>query len=131
MVIADECVLAKEWVSAGLANATASAALNPIDVTKTRLQAFNVSAPSQIRIWSIVNHIYSERGLLGLWKPGLSASMAREMLYSGPRAGFYVPLRNQLQRWLAPYGDGENGHHLATKLCAALITGNFDLFTRL
>eukprot|EP01031_Cornospumella_fuschlensis_P039221 gene39220-47727_t len=112
-------LLAREWLSGGLANAIASAVLNPVDVTKTRLQAAVAQSGSRPKVFTIVKGIYQESGLLGLWRPGLSASMTREMLYSGPRAGFYVPVRNAYQKLLGQ----ENAQSLPVKLAAALTTG--------
>lgn len=111
-----------EWMSAGLANGIASAILNPMDVAKTRMQSINAASSSTplnlIQVWKI---LYHEAGVVGLWRPGLAASMAREMLYSGPRAGFYVPLRNRFHRL---FGEDELADSLSCKVAAALSTGN-------
>ncbi|RYH32257.1 solute carrier family 25 protein [archaeon] len=120
-------LLVREWLSGGLANAIASAALNPVDVTKTRLQAAVAQSGSKPRVFLIVKGIYQESGLLGLWRPGLSASMTREMLYSGPRAGFYVPVRNAYQKL---FGQEANAQSLPVKLAAALTTGKLALAQR-
>eukprot|EP00981_Chlorochromonas_danica_P000690 scaffold147_cov164-Ochromonas_danica.AAC.7 len=111
-----------EWSSGGLANAIASAILNPIDVVKTRLQALSPTANPHtiIRIRPIIQSIWRESGVIGLWKPGLAASMSREMLNSGPRAGFYVPIRDSLQDLR---GESADSQSWSTKLLAALTTG--------
>lgn len=114
--MADGERLAREWAAAGFANAMASGVLNPMDVIKTRLQVEKVTT-----VQSIVRAICREAGILGLWKPGLSASVARELLYSGPRAGFYVPLRDALQ--VALHGPDDRTQRLSTKILAALTTG--------
>lgn len=116
------CLLLREWFVAGCANAIASSILNPIDVIKTRLQAkSSLNGPGH-RIHGIISAIYTESGFIGLWKPGLSASISREMLYSGSRAGLYVPIRNYLRL------DEDNGHNesVLPKIIAALMTGKYD-----
>ena len=85
------------YYEGGLANAFTSGLLNPIDVAKTKIQTNN----SKISAFKTLTSIYRNNGLFGLWKPGLTASMTREMLSSGPRAGFYVPVNdNSLTHYL-------------------------------
>ncbi len=120
--------LTLEWMSAGLANAVSSAVLNPMDVAKTRMQAIQLSqtngnnSVSLIRTLSV---LFQESGALGLWKPGLGASMIREMLYSGPRAGFYVPVRNYFNVVFDHDRSDNPGDNISSKICAALVTGMF------
>lgn len=117
-------VLALEWLSGGSSNAIASAILNPMDVAKTRMQTMSSSASgphaSQIHLSEVLRSIYRREGIVGVWRPGLSASMAREMLYSGPRAGFYVPIRNHIKSLL---GETDYEDHLMVKVLSALATG--------
>lgn len=113
-------VLALEWLSGGLSSAIASAILNPMDVAKTRMQTLQQGAKTNVKLGKILRSIYSSEGIVGLWKPGLSASMSREMLYSGPRAGFYVPIRNYIK---ASLGDAAYEDHLLVKVLSALFTG--------
>lgn len=124
--------LGLEWLSGGLANALASAILNPMDVAKTRMQVmYNVSSSAstqKLNLRHYISLIYAEGGVIGLWRPGLSASMAREMLYSGPRAGFYVPIRDGLRRLMfnqssSGQPDASLNDLLVLKVTAALITG--------
>lgn len=123
--------LLKGWFTGGLANAISSSILNPMDVIKTRMQADignvvnNVESiqqqkikPSLLRTGSL---LYKEGGLIGLWTPGLSASIAREFLYSGPRAGLYVPVRDFISECL---GDDDKSEAVICKIVAALTTGN-------
>jgi hypothetical protein len=108
-----------EWMSAAVANGFASAVLNPMDVSKTRMQALDATSGFSTGLLKTLRTLYREEGLIGLWKPGLNASLARELLYSGPRAGFYVPLRNFFQKeFSVPDSDDA-----LIKICAALATG--------
>jgi hypothetical protein len=115
-----------EWMSAAVANGFASAVLNPMDVSKTRMQALDAASGFSTGLLKTLRTLYREEGLIGLWKPGLNASLARELLYSGPRAGFYVPLRNFFQKEFS-VPDSDDG---LTKICAALATGKVYYITR-
>jgi hypothetical protein len=114
-----------EWMSATIANGFASAVLNPMDVSKTRMQAESVSSSYSRGLITTLSKLYQQEGLIGLWKPGLNASLARELLYSGPRAGFYVPLRNFCEKEI--YGNNA-ADHPSTKVFAALVTGTLGSF---
>ena len=75
--------------------------------------------------------ISQREGILrGLYFPGLRESMVREMLNSGARSGFYVPLRNFLQTQFEK--DRDTGEvkgstrvpsTFLTKVCAAVACG--------
>jgi hypothetical protein len=88
-------LLLRQWLSAGLANAATSALLHPLDVAKTRLQTLPPAGGASLR--TVFREMHRAGGLAGCFLPGLSASMAREMLSSGVRAGFYTPLRDWLR----------------------------------
>lgn len=103
--------LLREWAAGGFANAIASAILNPLDVSKTRMQVTGSSSLSRT-----VSELHAKGGLRTLWLPGLHASMWRELLSSGPRAGFYCPIRDFYKRTLR--SDG-----FLVKLFAAATTG--------
>ena len=109
--------LFKGWFSGGLANAVSSSILNPLDIIKTRMQADIFKKASILKTGSL---LYREVGLLGLWKPGLKASVCREFLYSGPRAGLYVPVRDFINNIT---NTSEKNESLLCKTIAALITG--------
>lgn len=109
--------LGLEWLSAALSNGFASAVLNPLDVSKTRMQAEIIDGKSGRGLCGTLKLLWREGGLIGLWKPGLKASMAREFLYSGSRAGFYVPIRNHLNTTFQFEAE------LPSKILAAIVTG--------
>jgi solute carrier family 25 (mitochondrial dicarboxylate transporter), member 10 len=108
--------LFREWLSGGLANAVTSAFLNPLDVSKTRLQ---LSGTKDKTLIGTMRQLYREGGLVGLWRPGLTASAIREMLSSGPRAGFYPTVRDKVNENLNQNGDRD----LTVKIISAMITG--------
>jgi hypothetical protein len=103
----------KEWIAGGVANAATSALLNPLDVSKTRMQ---VAPGLHAGLLSTLRLLYREGGLVGVFSPGLAASVIREMIYSGAKAGLYVPLR-------AHYIGLFRGNDAAAKVAAALTTG--------
>jgi hypothetical protein len=115
--------LLKQWLAAGVANAATSALLNPLDVAKTRLQTAALPAGARApSLAATLRDMHAQSGLRGLFLPGLHASMAREMLSSGTRAGFYVPLRDAFAALVG--GDGQRaGAHPVPKIAAAMVTG--------
>eukprot|EP00929_Paragymnodinium_shiwhaense_P059447 TRINITY_DN29772_c0_g1_i3.p1 TRINITY_DN29772_c0_g1~~TRINITY_DN29772_c0_g1_i3.p1 ORF type:complete len:191 (+),score=15.52 TRINITY_DN29772_c0_g1_i3:71-643(+) len=102
----------RDVVAGGSSTAAVSALLNPIDVVKTRRQ---VGIERTARAEALA--AFRERGAWqGLWKPGLTASVVRELLYSGCTKGFY-PLARDL---VTPEGREPGLHHRAL---AASLTG--------
>jgi hypothetical protein len=83
----------RELAAGGISCAIVSAIFNPMDVVKVRLQTQNQLASNAPRIYQGFSHgtktIILEEGLLGLWSPGLTASMLREISYSSLRIGLY------------------------------------------
>ena len=82
---------------AGNVCAFVSAFLNPLDVTKIRLQNQNaISSGHKYKgMISGALCILREEGLAG-WAKGLNASMVREVTYSSVRMGAYEPIRSLL-----------------------------------
>jgi hypothetical protein len=116
--------LIRLWLAGGVANALTSALLQPIDIAKTRMQT---APPPALSLCGTLRVMRTEGGgvLRGLFLPGLGASVAREMLSSGIRAGFYTPTRDAYARVLGgdagPGGGAASG--VAPKIAAAMTTG--------
>lgn len=118
-------------ILAGNVCAFVSAFLNPLDVTKIRMQNQKSAADGSLKYKGMISgafRILKEEGLAG-WAKGLTASMIREVTYSSVRMGAYEPIRASItslfqeDRISAP-----NGHHVPTsspvvKFTAALISG--------
>ena len=64
----------------------------PADVCKARIQTTTGSA----NLVDIARAIWVREGARGLWAPGVSASMVREVVYCGPRVGLYPTVRDHL-----------------------------------
>ena len=89
-------VVAKALV-AGTVCAFVSAFLNPLDVTKIRMQNQS-SCSNGLKYRGMISGcicILREEGLAG-WTKGLHASMVREVTYSSVRMGAYEPIRSIL-----------------------------------
>jgi len=118
-----------DWAAAASANAMTSAFLHPLDVLKTHLQLTNISMVGkseagagsfrQVSMTHTFSTIYRERGLVGLWLPGLRATMLREMSSSGVRAGFYIEMREQMDHLVGRETDAPT----LKRVLAAMSTG--------
>ena len=81
---------------AGTSCAMVSSLLNPVDVTKIRMQ--NQSKSNQIlykNFFQATLKIITDEGIIG-WCRGLPASIYRELSYSSIRIGAYEPIRYKL-----------------------------------
>ena len=86
-------LFAREVLAGGGSTAIVSAVLNPVDVIKTRRQLF---AYRDMRAIEIGQQLYAEGGLGALWRPGMTATVTREMLYSGCTKGLYPIVRDAI-----------------------------------
>lgn len=87
----------REMGAASAAMALTSLAFNPFDVVKTKIQTQNQlargSLPSE-QLYRSARHclrtLLSEQGFVqGLWRPGLTASVVRDVINGGIRMGLY------------------------------------------
>lgn len=110
---------AREVMAGGGSTSIVSAILNPVDVIKTRRQLYEFRDKSAVEIG---RSMHAEGGAVALWRPGLKATVAREMLYSGCTKGLYPVVRDVIsgadeptlpQRVAAASGTGVLG-----SLCA-------------
>jgi hypothetical protein len=103
---------AREVFAGGGSTAIVSAMLNPIDVVKTRRQLFAYRDKGALKV---AHQLYLEGGAVALWRPGLSASVARELVYSGFTKGCYPAVRDMI--------SGRSEPTLPQRVAAASATG--------
>ena len=96
----------------GGSTAIVSAILNPVDVVKTRRQLEFYRAHSA---WRVARELHAEGGVVALWRPGLTATVARELVYSGCTKGLYPIVRDAI----SPTGEPS----LPQRVAAASATG--------
>jgi hypothetical protein len=71
---------------------------------------------------STIYNLYKERGVIrGLYLPGLVPSLIREMLNSGIRSGFYIPVRNYIL--VLTNTNSKESNNLFVKVLSAMSTG--------
>ena len=114
----------RELASGGCTNAVASFCLNPMDVTKIRMQTEGALDSTLPRVYKTftgtASTILRQEGILGLWLPGMVPSMMRELSYSSIRMGLYTPIRSFFQSFSSDK-DGDIG--LTLKILSGLTTG--------
>jgi len=104
----------RDVMAGAVSTAMVSAVLNPMDVLKTRRQVGNATSRTA---WAEALHVAKLQGpWRGLWRPGLTASMVRELLYSGCTKGLYPVARD----FVTPPGEEPT---LARRAAAAALTG--------
>lgn len=105
----------REWGAAGLGCALADTVFNPLEVLKTRRQAVGNEggAGANSGVAELARAAVREKGVVrGLWEPGLAATWARGMSYTGFRIGMYPKVRDALP-----------GDSLGGRLAAGALTG--------
>ena len=102
----------KDVACGGISTAAVSSLLNPVDVVKTRRQ---LERFSQQRALEIARTLWAEGGVVALWSPGLAATVARELLYSGCTKGLYPIARDAI--------SGDVNPSLPQRVAAASATG--------
>eukprot|EP01084_Bolivina_argentea_P245633 411190_1 len=114
----------RELASSGATNAIASFCLNPMDVTKVRMQTEGALSSTTHRVYKTFTGtallILREEGLLGLWLPGMVPSMMRELSFSSIRIGLYTPIRSFFQSFTT---NKNNDIGLTLKILCGLTTG--------
>ena len=112
-----EDILKQAGIAGGVC-AVVSAVLNPMDVTKIRLQMQSGEGFVKYKgLFSGVSLIYREEGFVGLVR-GIEPSVFRELTYSTVRIGAYEPLRGALSG-----GRGTMETSPAIKFFSALLSG--------
>lgn len=112
--------VAKEMVAAGPGCAVANGMFNALETTKVKLQLHNPMRPvyANPTTAGVMTQIIREEGLVrGLLTPGLSASLARSMLYGAYRVGLYSSMRDFLS------GSGDEGPKLYHRIASGMFTG--------
>jgi len=116
--------------AASCAMTLTSIVFNPFDVVKTKLQTQNqLSADMSARIYKGTLHcarkVAVEDGVIrGLWVPGLTASILRDIVNGGIRMGGYAGCLRALHEQV-PWGQrsGATTPAFGTRVLAGLLTG--------
>ncbi|KAI0328385.1 mitochondrial carrier [Cubamyces sp. BRFM 1775] len=91
-----ESQYALKFVGAAISNMTSSAICNPTDIVKVRQQLRRQTPGAQgSAFWSVGVEMARKEGVMSLMG-GLSASMVRELVYSGIRLGTYEFFKDKL-----------------------------------
>ena len=109
----------KDLAAGGIANAVASAILNPCDVVKVRLQAQGQQGLYRSPVHA-AGRILAEEGAFAMWGglflPGIGASVLRDVSYSSLRFGLYGPTKLLL-------GGRDRDVGLGRKILSGAISG--------
>ena len=111
---------AQPYICGGTAAICAAVAIHPIDLVKVHLQLAGQTGSSATAS-SVVTSVLKKQGITGLYS-GLSAAVARQMIYGTARLGMHRSLSNALQERRAEQGLGGN-LPLWQKSASAMTTG--------
>jgi|EP00927_Polykrikos_kofoidii_P071127 hypothetical protein len=117
-----------EMSAAACAMTVASIVFNPCDVVKTKLQTQNqLSTDVSKRLYTSSLHcarrVIAEDGLIrGLWSPGLSATIARDIINGGIRMGGFPSIMRNMHESL-PWADPSMPPSFSTKVLAGILAG--------
>ncbi|BEJ15536.1 hypothetical protein CspHIS471_0501410 [Cutaneotrichosporon sp. HIS471] len=104
---------------AGVSNSTSACVTNPADLVKVRQQLFvNQGSGFSPGFFHTLVGMVRQEGVFSLWN-GVSASILREMSYSGIRMGAYDGMKNVILD-IAPSLDPQD---VSVKLGAGLLSG--------
>lgn len=119
----------REMAAASCAMTLTSVVFNPFDVVKTKLQTQNqLSRDASQRLYNgalhCIRRVCAEDGFVrGLWLPGLTASVLRDIMNGGIRMGLYpaaVRSVHEVVPWGKATGDPPT---FGTRVLAGLLTG--------
>eukprot|EP00392_Amoebophrya_sp_AT5.2_P017276 g17607.t1 len=122
---------ARGVASASLAASIASVILNPFDVVKLQQHVADRYYRSTLHA---LTKIAAEDGLVrGLWMPGLTASVCRDVINGGLRVGCYPMVKDVLEDvFIGSDHPGSSAAHTTESatlsFCAGLLTGMFGSF---
>ena len=116
----------REVAAGGGSTAIVSALLNPVDVIKTRRQLF---AYRELTALEVAEQLAREGrgGIVALWAPGLSATIARELVYSGCTKGVYPIARDMIAGGSEPTLPQRVGAASATGFIGSIGANAFDV----
>lgn len=121
--------VASEMAAAACAMTATSIVFNPFDVVKTKLQTQNqLSTDASKRLYNGALHclrrVVAEDGFVrGLWLPGLTASILRDIANGGIRMGLYPAAVRSVHK-VVPWGEKKQAApSFGTRVLAGLLTG--------
>jgi len=110
-----------KWGIAGSWCAIIAGVLNPLDVSKVRMMQESITGRHGEGLIKKTLNIYRTEGYHG-WLRGLNASMARELLYSSIRIGWYEPIRMFISNQVDKNNVGSNSSPLV-KFSSSFLSG--------
>ena len=118
--------VSREMVSAGAGCAIANGCLNGCETTKVKLQLHSSTKPvyRTPTMVGVMKQIAQEEGIVrGLLMPGLSASLARSLLYGSYRVGLYPTIRDNVTKMTSTASSPLVEPTLHQRLLSGMLTG--------